>query len=542
MGSRLAIFLVAVLSGFVDVRSAAAQQGEPLVGEWTITGGEADGRVIVFRADGSGSLAGTEIRWQLAGAGVVRCSAGGESIDFGFRVEGNQLLLSADGETVTCRRGGGPPQQPEQPQQPQQPQQPEQPQVPPAPVPAPANPLGAPVAPTGPDFAREFKGDGIALTLAGTAGAGYTGELTYGGSVFPVSARSEGNQLTGEFTSGANRFPFEGTLTGDRLEFTSGGKTFVLTGKPSSSPANPLAGVNPLSPANPLAPGGGGAPAPAPAADSPDPLTGVHTGPAERYEHPKGYYTFDMPAGWGVLENDAETLLLNPGFKENDNLDAVVVISHGELEAAEQNLPIHELVDAAEVEILGGLRAQGINLEPAGAKARSVLLGAVPGAIQTWKGKNGAGQDLLVWFGGVTKREFYLSVLAIVVSGKEEIFLPKVKRVFSTLAPTPPERNLAAEKALAGRSFSHSDSSPSGVFTVIFEFRPGNSVRKEMLFSGGLPGGGEVGADAGDLGEYEVIGDVVYLRFKDGQRTGTVLVQNGRITGLKFGESVYKSR
>ena len=105
--------------------------------------------------------------------------------------------------------------------------------------------------------------------------------------------------------------------------------------------------------------------------------------------------------------------------------------------------------------VIKSARQAGIEIQPAAAKSRAVLVGDVPGATQQWKGKNAAGQALSLWVGGVTKREYYLSVLAIIVSGKESQFLPKVKRIFSTMAPKPPERNKAAEQALAELTASH---------------------------------------------------------------------------------------
>src|SRR5690606_3987575 len=119
--------------------------------------------------------------------------------------------------------------------------------------------------------------------------------------------------------------------------------------------------------------------------------------------------------------------------------------------------------------------------------------------------------------------DHYLAVLAILVDGKGEKYLPQIKRVFQTLRPTPPEVNTKLAAALAGRSFGHSEIIPdSGSFTTLYDFRADGSVRKQILVSGG-----DVGGSTDENGTFEVVGDEVFLYFGDGQASGSVVTEAG---------------
>jgi hypothetical protein len=80
------------------------------------------------------------------------------------------------------------------------------------------------------------------LTVEWSAAAdGYAGTLTLGQQSYPSVAHGNGQSVDGTFTAGAHQFPFTGTLTGDTLLFSTGGKTYTLQ---RHVPVNPLAGDN----------------------------------------------------------------------------------------------------------------------------------------------------------------------------------------------------------------------------------------------------------------------------------------------------------
>ena len=79
-------------------------------------------------------------------------------------------------------------------------------------------------------FAGNFSSQNMALTLSG-AGT-YTGQLTFNGQTFPVTATSNGQTLTGTFNSSGTDFEFSATLQDDIMTLQSGGSSFTLNKTP----------------------------------------------------------------------------------------------------------------------------------------------------------------------------------------------------------------------------------------------------------------------------------------------------------------------
>jgi hypothetical protein len=100
-----------------------------------------------------------------------------------------------------------------------------------------------PLAPRAASFAGTYKGNELALELAGDPGH-YTGTLTLQDKKYPVTGHSDGNKLTGSFESDGAQFDVSATLDSDTLTLTSGGNTYTLK-KPA---ANPLARPKPKNP------------------------------------------------------------------------------------------------------------------------------------------------------------------------------------------------------------------------------------------------------------------------------------------------------
>jgi hypothetical protein len=87
------------------------------------------------------------------------------------------------------------------------------------------NPLGAPLTDR---FSGTFADDELKIELRGENGR-YSGQITFGEEVFPLTATSEGDKLNGSFEAAGNRFDFTATREGDILTFVTGGKTYLLT-------------------------------------------------------------------------------------------------------------------------------------------------------------------------------------------------------------------------------------------------------------------------------------------------------------------------
>ena len=271
--------------------------------------------------------------------------------------------------------------------------------------------------------------------------------------------------------------------------------------------------------------------------DVPPPLTGAREGATQAYAHPKGYFTCALPQGWTVARESEDALLVNPGLGERDTLDALVLLTWGQLEAADRGLRPAQLVDRDEAAFREWMRGQQILLSKAARKAESVLVGDVPGATQEWRGKTSEGQAVRLWLGGIVKREYSLAVVVVLLDERAETYLPGVKQIFASLRATPPQRNLALERALAGHSLSKSSSVSGGFFGSTYEFGADGSVKKEILMSG-VSGLYDVSGSTEEWGRYEVVGDLLYLYFKDGQECATVAVEGQAVVGVRFGSAL----
>jgi hypothetical protein len=146
-------------------------------------------------------------------------------------------------------------------------------------------------------------------------------------------------------------------------------------------------------------------------------------------------------------------------------------------------------------------------------------------------------------YGGIVKRDGWIGVNSVTLATREAAYLPKVKRIFSSLDPTPPKRNLTLEAALVGRSFS---SSKYGRITesahhATYTFATANVVQRrimtDIISQPGLPGST---IDSERSGRYEVCGDLLYLFFDTGQEAGQVQKQGGRVIGFRLGTNEYR--
>jgi hypothetical protein len=273
------------------------------------------------------------------------------------------------------------------------------------------------------------------------------------------------------------------------------------------------------------------------AGNIPPALRGVFDGKVATYRHPEGYFSLDLPIGWTQANLTEAGVLFNPGLKATDTLDCLLVVTFGELEENERGVAINELLDRQEAELRRDMQAQQIALQPPKGKSDKVLVVDLPGAELTWQGRAG-GHPVTVWVGAIAVREYYLAVVAVIVQGQEERFLPGCKRMFRSLQPKPPQRDRASEAALIGGEFAHSSMYSGGSTTRVYTFRRNGTVHRRSMMSSSS--GFDVGSDASSVGSYEVVGPVVYLRFKDGQEIARIERSGGAVVGLTMGRTRYQ--
>ncbi|MBI5849464.1 MAG: hypothetical protein HZB39_00265 [Planctomycetes bacterium] len=510
MLARVIIVLASVvlLAGF-----ATAQDVTAIHGKWIGTSEDDRGKVLVIEKDVI-VLGGTRIPYTTHGPRTI--VLGGED---GERAEwslaGDVLTFTIEGEASTWRRDGKAPAQPQ-------------------PTPRGGNPLAGkrPVERDADPFARTFSGDSITRTLRAGERATYTGTLSVDGAEYRTEATSKDKALRGRFQVDGEWYDFTATLDGDRLKLASDGATHELVADKTDRPG---AEKNP----------GGTTPGEThpESGDAPPALEGVFDGETTRFEHPRGWFACELPKGWTVYSQDDTGLIVNPGLTQSDTLDAIVFMLWGRLEAADQNQPVAKVVEKYLPKMREVLAQQGLQIGEGETPIATCKSKEVPGAVVTLNGRTQQGQTLQVWYGSVVKQDGWLGAGAVVMEGKAEAYLPKVKRIFTTLEPKPPERNAKLEAALVGRTFS---SSQYGRVTgsghhASYSFEAGGAVTRRLMSNvpsqPGLPG---ASTDSERGGRYEVCGDVLYLYFETGQESAQVVQQGGKVTAIRIGNAVYE--
>ena len=254
----------------------------------------------------------------------------------------------------------------------------------------------------------------------------------------------------------------------------------------------------------------------------PPALAGVGKGPTTAWTHPKDYFSFALPARWEVLEVAESMLLVNPGLTEEDDLEAFVFVGWGSLEDDDKGLSPVQLMARSEKEWLAQLAEDGLFLDKAKKAPRRVLVGDVPGAEQEWTGRAQNGQGLRVWGGGIVKRDAFLYLAVVAQNEKAKEYFPLAKQLFLSVVPTPPERNVALEKLLAGHRIERTNHSEGGATGSKYTFHPGGKVESFWFMSGSY-GLGSVSTSDTEWGGYEIFGNEIYIYMKSGQIDGTVV-------------------
>jgi hypothetical protein len=268
-------------------------------------------------------------------------------------------------------------------------------------------------------------------------------------------------------------------------------------------------------------------------------LDGMHRGAVTTFAHPRGWFSMDLPAGWTVAKQSDDNLVINPGLTQTDTLDALIVVTYGELDPGLAGATVSEAFGSVRPMLLRDLQAQGIEIADDGAPPQQVALAHAPGLVKQWSGRAG-GRNVQARIGGTVQDGYYLAVLSVIVEGQESRFLPGIKRLLHSLQPRPPRRDPAIERALEGAQFSASDMRPGGSFTTVFEFSTGNRVKKTMIAGGrgAVLGGGA----SEEWGSYEVLGDEVHLSFREEADALVMTFEQGRIVGLQRDGRIYRRR
>ncbi|MGD0390416.1 MAG: hypothetical protein ABSC42_15840 [Tepidisphaeraceae bacterium] len=95
-------------------------------------------------------------------------------------------------------------------------------------------------------FPGDYTGPNLSIEIVSEGGS-YTGSIHLGQQVLPIKAQVTGGQLVGTFASNGHDYAFTASISGDKLTFSSGTKTYQL----SRNAPNPLGNPQPANPLNP---------------------------------------------------------------------------------------------------------------------------------------------------------------------------------------------------------------------------------------------------------------------------------------------------
>lgn len=289
-----------------------------------------------------------------------------------------------------------------------------------------------------PGWVGTWRGEQVQVELR-LAGGAAEGEVQVGERAFPLQAKARPDDpalLEGTFTVDGATFAFTFRLESqDAAALASDGATHALTrvkpvANPLAGPKNPLGGgpKEPPSPPNPL---GGG---PKPQAGGSEALAGAFLGNASKRSIARGAWSFELPEGWTVLNEQGTGLVINPAGGALDPSrppEGLVMGEIGLLDAAEAQKPAWQAIREAKPNLVALLQGQEISVQDPGDPKEAEVAG-LPAGVFEWQGRGRQGQPLSVWLGVLVQKDRYVLLIAILQRGKEGSHLPKVKRMFVT--------------------------------------------------------------------------------------------------------------
>ena len=477
-------FVTVFLSLLAFTVTAAAQTSAELLGKWRGTGPGVEGIEMVFE-EGFVVSSGQRTPYSLPLPGQLVLGNPPEAA-FTYQLRQDELTLRVPWGNVVLHRVVDPGV---------------------VEVARPAEP--AKPAEPGDLFARTFTSEGVVLILQGTKKTGYTGQLALDEKLHSVEARLVGKRLRGSFGEGDDRTSFKATLENDELELSIDGKRYTLRGEPMLPPE----------------------------------LEGMYAGEVHHFEHPRGYLGFDLPKGWSAGELGDEGMSFNLGLPPYGMPEAIAGLLWGLVPEEDQNRPVAQILEKYIPTLRTALKDEGLIIRKPDGPIKTYRGKDVPGAVARFEGRTTTGVDCVVWCGSMIKRNVYVTVSGVYAAEKEEKYLPKLKRVFATLEPRPPERNPELEALMVGKTFSSSQYGRvvEAAHHSSYTFAANNVVHRRLLSNivskPGLPGSV---IDSESSGRYEVCGDILFMFFDTGQTVGQVMLEGKQVVGFRVGGAHYQ--
>jgi len=255
-----------------------------------------------------------------------------------------------------------------------------------------------------------------------------------------------------------------------------------------------------------------------------------------------GVLSSELPKRWTIASAEPGRVLVNPGLKESDTLDCLLVIVWGELEPSQHQLDAVSIMQQQETALRNELRGQQVLLQAPRERPTPVAVGTQMGAELMFEG-TAAGNAVRTWVGTTLHAGWHATVVAVMVQGQEGRFLPQVRQMLTSMRIQAPQRDAQLEALLLNREYQGSTSFGSGgAIHVTYRFEAQGVVVRTSLVSGSFGIDGAVGGETKRRGTWTSQADSLTLRFDDGPEQARVQRRGARVDALHIGANRYTPR
>lgn len=243
-----------------------------------------------------------------------------------------------------------------------------------------------------------------------------------------------------------------------------------------------------------------------------------------------------LPRGWTIAAKEPGRVLVNPGLGDTDRLDCLLVVVWGELDASQHGLDALATMDAHDAELRAELKAQQVDLLPPTTPPKRLAVGGHDGAERIYEGK-AAGSRVRTWVGTTLQEGWHATVVAVLVSGREERFLPGARSILVEARIAAPRRDEQLARQLAGAEFAGTSSfGEGGAIHVVYRFDESGGVTRTSLVSGSFGIDGTTGAESTRSGRWTSSGSTLRMRFDDGVEDAQLERQGAQVRALAAGK------
>lgn len=264
--------------------------------------------------------------------------------------------------------------------------------------------------------------------------------------------------------------------------------------------------------------------------------------------HRAGRAAFPLPRGWTEARRDGAVVIVNPGFRPEDELAAIVIVVAGELAANERERTLPTLLREQLPQLAEQMASQQVAIDLRRARVSTLDLPGHPAAELRAPGMAGE-HPVDVWIGARRDDTWSGCVITIVMREHRTRFLPGARTILDGMRFTdaegdagsdggegaPPHDTPAAASDLAGAQFGRESFGSGASLTSVYTFGRNGALQRRTMFSSEWNS-----SDSTAPGTYRCDGDRVTLSVGDDVLQGTIERQGGRAVAIAIGGNRYR--